>query len=98
MIRKTGIYNFHGCYSKDNLPKILDYGFYIVNAQSEHDGNGTHWCAFWYNQPLNSICFDPFGFIANKDTQDKIMPYIFNDKDLATRYNFNIMWILLYCI
>lgn len=82
VIKKTTIHNFHGCYSKDNLPHKLNYGFYIVNAQSEHEGNGTHWCAFYYNKPLHSIWFDPFGFIANQNVQNKIIPYIFNDKDL----------------
>ena len=82
VIKKAGIYNFHGCYSQDNLPRKLQHGFYIVNAQNENDGNGTHWCAFYFNNPLHSIWFDPFGFIANLDTQNKIMPYIFNDKDL----------------
>ena len=52
VLQKAKIKNFHGCYSKDKLPTNLLHGFYIVNAQNQKDGNGTHWCAFWYNKPL----------------------------------------------
>ena len=82
LIKKYNIHNFQGVFSKDTLPLKMLKGFYIVNAQSSNDGNGTHWCAFYYCKPKHSIWFDPFGFIANQDTQNKITPYIFNDKDL----------------
>ena len=71
----------YGGYSKDNLPHKLNFGFYTVNAQSEHEGNGTHWCAFYYNKPLHSKWFDPFGFISNQNVQNKLF-HIYNDKDL----------------
>ena len=42
----------------------------------------THWTVFYYNKPLESIYFDSYGFIAPIDVQEKINPYIFNDKDI----------------
>ena len=95
VLKKARVYNFHGCFSKDTLPRVLKKGFYIVNAQSHDKGNGTHWCAFYYNYPQYSIWFDPFGFIANQDTQDRIIPYIFNDKDLQ---DINATSCGFYCI
>ena len=95
VLKKARIYTFHGCFSKDTLPRVLKQGFYIVNAQSHDKGNGTHWCAFYYNYPQYSIWFDPFGFIANENTQNRIIPYIFNDKDLQ---DINATSCGFYCI
>lgn len=75
--------HFGGVHSKDQLPKELIRGkFYIINLQDHDEGNGTHWTVFYYNKPLESIYFDSYGFIAPIDVQEKINPYIFNDKDI----------------
>jgi hypothetical protein len=72
-----------GIYSKDQLPKELMRGkFYIVNLQDHDKGDGTHWTVFYYNQPLTSIYFDSYGFIAPQDVQNKITPYVFNDAEI----------------
>ncbi len=72
-----------GIYSKDQLPKELMRGkFYIVNLQDHDKGDGSHWCAFYYNQPLTSIYFDSNGFIVSQDVQNKITPYVFNDAEI----------------
>ena len=72
-----------GIYSKDQLPKELMRGkFYIVNLQDHDKGDDTHWTVFYYNQPLTSIYFDSYGFIAPQDVQNKITPYVFNDVEI----------------
>ena len=76
-------YCFGGIYSKDLLPRPLRRTkFYIVNMQDHDEGNGTHWVVFYYNNPLTSIYFDSFGFVAPTDVENRITPYIFNDADV----------------
>ena len=76
-------YCFGGIYSKDLLPQDLKRTkFYIVNMQDHDEGNGTHWVVFYYNNPLTSIYFDSFGFVAPTDVENRINPYIFNDADV----------------
>ncbi len=74
-------YCFGGVYSKDQMPELQRDKFYIINLQDHDEGNGTHWTVFYYNKPLESIYFDSYDFIAPKDVEDKIKPYIFNDND-----------------
>ena len=67
---------FGGIYSKNELPKhLMRKKFYIINLQSSDDGEGSDWTCFCFNQPLTSIYFDPFGFIAPKEVQNRISPY-----------------------
>jgi hypothetical protein len=76
-------YCFGGIYSKDLLPKPLRRGtFYIVNIQDHDDGNGTHWVVFYHNNPLTSIYFDSFGFVAPIQVENRIKPYIFNNAEV----------------
>ena len=77
-------YHFGGVYSKDQLPKeLIREKFYIVNLE-DHDGEngGTHWTVFYYNKPLTSIYFDSYGFLAPLEVEQKITPYIANDKEI----------------
>jgi hypothetical protein len=75
--------HFGGVYSKDQLPnELIKDKFYIVNLQDHDEGNGSHWVSFYYNYPSTSIYFDSYGFIAPRDVQKRITPYIFNDKDI----------------
>jgi hypothetical protein len=50
--------------------------------QDHDEGNGTHWVVFYYNNPLTSIYFDSFGFVAPLQVENRINPYIFNDADV----------------
>ena len=76
-------YCFGGIYSKDLLPQDLKRTkFYIVNMQDHDEGNGTHWVVFYYNNPLTSIYFDSFGFVAPLQVENRIKPYIFNDAEV----------------
>jgi len=72
---------FGGVYSKDQLPTLERNKFYIINLQDSDAGNGSHWTAFFYHKPLTSIYYDSFGFIAPIPVQEKIKPYIYNDKE-----------------
>jgi hypothetical protein len=88
--------HFGGVYSKDQLPnELIKDKFYIVNLQDHDEGDGTHWTAFYYNYPSTSIYFDSYGFIAPRDVQKRITPYIFNDKDIQ---DFNSSACGFYCI
>ena len=87
--------HFGGVYSKDQLPELIKDKFYIVNLQDHDEGGGTHWTAFYYNYPSTSIYFDSYGFIAPRDVQQKITPYIFNDAEIQ---DFNSSACGFYCI
>ena len=87
--------HFGGVYSKDQLRELIKGKFYIVNLQDHDEGNGSHWVAFYYNYPSTSIYFDSYGFIAPRDVQKRITPYIFNDKDIQ---DFNSSACGFYCI
>ena len=72
---------FNGVYMKNELPSKLKRGSYIINLQSSFEGNGTHWCAFYYDKP-HSYYFDSYGFIAPVEIHNKIIPYYYNDSEI----------------
>ena len=87
--------HFGGVYSKDQLPELIKDKFYIVNLQDHDEGGGSHWTCFYYNYPSTSIYFDSYGFIAPRDVQKRISPYVFNEKDIQ---DFNSSACGWYCI
>jgi hypothetical protein len=96
LIKKFKLDNhFGGVYSKDQLPELIKDKFYIVNLQDHDEGGGTHWTCFYYNYPSTSIYFDSYGFIAPRDVQKLISPYVFNEKDIQ---DFNSSACGWYCI
>ena len=66
---------------KDELPLTLKRGFYVINLQSSTVGSGTHWTALYYNSK-HSYYFDPFGFIAPTEVEQKLNEYTFNNKQI----------------
>ena len=82
IIKSYRINNFNGVFMCDLLPAILETGFYVVNIQNSKDGNGTHWCAIYKSSDGENIYFDPFGFIANEETEKRIIPYAWSPKTL----------------
>ena len=50
---------FNGAYSKDNLPKKIKKGAYVINLD-EYAYVGTHWIALFCNQS-ETVYFDSFG-------------------------------------
>ena len=52
-----------GVFSKDEITPDLKDGQFIINLQSEKNGNGTHWIAM-IRTPTTAFYFDSFGCIA----------------------------------
>ena len=50
---------FNGVYSRDNLPKTIKKGAYVINLD-EYENIGTHWIALFV-KPKYEIYFDSFG-------------------------------------
>ena len=66
-------------YQKDKLTDLRD-GFYIINLQPSTEGNGSHWCALYYDD--NSSWFDSFGFVPPEEIELLLEDYNYNDNDL----------------
>ena len=61
----------HGIYMKDQLPKEIKNGNYMINLQSSMGGknNGTHWtCLIVKNQ--NTFFYDPYGAPPSIEIRD----------------------------
>ena len=66
---------FNGVFSRDNLPKTIKNGAYVINLDEYHD-IGTYWVALYVNNKIVTY-FDSFGvehiqkeikkFIGNKN-------------------------------
>lgn len=56
-------------------------GFYIINLDKAVNG-GTHWTAFYFDDNLQSLYFDSYGFLAPEEVEKQIKPYVFNDRQI----------------
>jgi len=71
------IKTYMGCFIKDELPKELSDGFYIINLNGS-----SHWVALCKNGH-QYIYFDSFGFLAPSDVEEKIPSnYIYSNIDI----------------
>ena len=71
---------FNGVYSRNNLPKTIKKGAYVINLD-EYENTGTHWIALFV-KPKYTVYFDSFGvehipkkinkFISNKEINANI--------------------------
>ena len=71
---------FNGVYSRNNLPKIIKKGAYVINLD-EYEYTGTHWIALFV-KTNEAIYFDSFGiehitkeinkFVGNKNIKSNI--------------------------
>ena len=71
---------FNGVYSRDNLPKTIKKGAYVINLD-EYEDAGTHWISLFV-KTNKAIYFDNFGiehipneinkFIGNKNIKSNI--------------------------
>ena len=50
---------FNGVYSRNNLPKTIEKGAYVINLD-EYTNIGTHWIALFV-KPKYTVYFDSFG-------------------------------------
>ena len=71
---------FNGVYSRDNLPKQINDGAYVINLD-EYKDTGTHWVALFCKK-IEIVYFDSFGvehiveeikkFVGNKNIKANI--------------------------
>jgi len=76
LMHSRGIKNYHGCFIKNQLPKRLSDGFYIINLNGS-----SHWTALCKNKK-KYYYFDSYGFVAPQEVEDRIDNYIFSDDDI----------------
>ena len=75
-----------GVFMKDELPKNIRDGNYIINLQSTSEGNGTHWTALVL-QGKEALFMDSFGAYPSK----AVVKFIKNRRGVKIGYN---NWII----
>jgi hypothetical protein len=98
MIKQFKIDNFNGIFSKDLLPDALVNGWYIINLENHDEGNGTHWTCLKITNDRMNIYFDSFNFVAPESVDEKIMPYIYNDKQIQDVTSSACGWYCVACM
>ena len=74
---------FNGGFSRNNLPKKVNYGAYVINLD-EYADVGTHWIALFCNRN-EIVYFDSFGV---EHVPEEIKEFIGNKNIIA-----NIFWV-----
>ena len=74
---------FNGVFSRDNLPKKVKYGAYVINLD-EYADVGTHWIALFFNW-TEVVYFYNF---AVENIPEEIKEFIGNKNIIA-----NIFWV-----
>ena len=85
---------FNGVYSRNNLPKTIKKGAYVINSD-EYENTGTHWVALFV-KTNEAIYFESFG-VAH--IPKEINKFINNDKTKSSylkRIKSNIFRIQAY--
>jgi len=78
---------YHGCFVKDQLPRRLCNGVYIINLNGS-----SHWTALIKNGP-KYFYFDSFGFPAPEQVEDRINgPYTWSDQDIQSLSSSSCGW------
>ena len=78
---------------RDEMNELKDGGFYIINLDTS-DNNGTHWTVLYFH-PLQSYYCDSFGFVPPLEVEQRIKPYLYNNKDIQ---DFNSEACGYYCL
>ena len=87
--------NINGIFMKDELPKKLKTGWFIVNMDDSTDPrNGTHWVALKNNKG-NCFYFDPIGIIPPIEVLKKCKKCIYNYRQIQDRNSTACGW---FCI
>ena len=69
---------FNGVYSRNNLPKTIKKGAYVINLD-EYENTGTHWVALFV-KTNETIYFDSFGIEHIEiDEINKLRDYFNNE-------------------
>lgn len=71
-IKEICINDFRGVFCKNQLPKKLINGSFVINMENDKDdkGNinpGSHWVALFIDHHMNPYYFDSFGFPPPQD-------------------------------
>jgi len=69
---------FHGCFIKDELPRRLINGYYIINLNGH-----SHWTGLYKNGP-KFYYFDSFGCPPPQEVEEKVDDCIWNTKDIQS--------------
>ncbi len=72
----------NGVYSKDQLPKEINNGCYVVNMQDHNKGNGTHWVCFFKSK--HSMYFDSFGLLPPQQIDKALGNYEYNCEQIQS--------------
>lgn len=72
---------YRGCFMSDQGENIKDGYYYVYNLNNSKQ-NGSHWVALYKNKFGKSYYFDSYGFIADKEIEPYIKPYIYNKKQI----------------
>ena len=88
---------FNGVYSRDNLPKKIKGGAYVINLD-EYSDIGTHWIAQYVKN--NDITY--FDSLGVEHIPKEIIKFIgrkkYSEYFQNTSLRFNNVWIFLYWI
>ena len=90
------------CCMKDELPKNIQDGYYIINLESSNQGNGTHWTTLIVQPDLAVFC-DSFGAppsveIINFVKKRKGIRFAFNNEIIQDIHSSNCGFFCLYLI
>ena len=82
---------FNGVFSRNNLPKKIKDGAYVINLD-EYADVGTHWIALFCNRN-EIVYFDSFGV---KHVPEEIKEFVGNENIIANIFrveaNNSVMW------
>ena len=94
---------FNGVFSRDNLPKKVKDGAYVINPD-EYADTGTHWIAL-FCKGNETVYFDSFGvehipeeiknFIGNKNTKPSIFRVQANDSIMCGYFCNGFIYFML---
>ena len=71
---------FNGVFSRDNLPKMIKNGAYVINLD-EYADVGTHWIALYVKNNNEVVYFDSFSV---EHIPEEIKKLIGNNKSIKT--------------
>ncbi len=54
-ILKRHGYSINGVNSKDQIPLVLNPGWYVINLEDHDKGKGTHWFVIGMEKPYQNI-------------------------------------------
>jgi hypothetical protein len=79
LINKWKIKNYGGCIMSDEINKIKDKHYYIINLEDSHK-KGSHWVALYYDKNNISYYYDSYGFIYDEPLNKLLKNVIYNEK------------------